>query len=117
MTEPIRYQDEQGNAYMWEAPNGDESFVIDEDDRCVVIDSPYGSPRTTDLAISFAAFKAGIGHDAVRARFGELALQEILHELSLPQKAGTVRTARRQRTRSILKSPRLRTAGAVGRLR
>lgn len=73
---------------MWETPDGQQSFSIDDDDRCVMIESPFGSPRTTDMEVSFEAFHAGIGHDSVRTVFGDNVVREILGELSVATQAG-----------------------------
>jgi hypothetical protein len=88
MAEAIRFRDESGQIYMWETPDGQQSFSIDDDDRCVMIESPYGSPRTTDMEIDFHSFMSGVGHDSVRTLFGDVVIREILNELATTTQAG-----------------------------
>ncbi|MBW2536451.1 MAG: hypothetical protein JRI55_33505 [Deltaproteobacteria bacterium] len=113
MVEAIRYRDESGQVYMWETPDGQQSFSIDDDDRCVMIESPFGSPRTTDLEIDFEAFQAGIGHDGVRMVFGDVVVREILGELAVTTQAGQAvkRTMSRRQRRPLRKM----TGGPSGR--
>jgi hypothetical protein len=84
----IRHRDEAGQIYMWESADGQQSFSIDDHAGVLLIESPYGSPRTTQLEIGFDEFRAGVGHDGVRSVFGDLVVQEILHELSVTTSSG-----------------------------
>lgn len=90
---------------MWETSDGQQSFSIDDDDRCVMVESPFGSPRTTDLEITFEAFQAGIGHDSVRTVFGDIVVQEILSELATHSQGGaaTKRKAAPRRRKAPLR--------------
>jgi hypothetical protein len=65
-----------------------------------MIESPYGSPRTTDMEVDFQSFVAGIGHDSVRSLFGDVVVAEILSELSTTTQSGQAvkrKMSRRQR--------------------
>jgi len=94
--DPTRLKDTDGDVYCWENPNGNETVEISDDTQTVDVDTPYGSPDTGDCDFSFDQFRKGFGQDYVRARFGDIVVQEIIE--ALPGVTGS----RREKSRATL---------------